>query len=143
MGNFNKKWSKKVPVTTIDASLDKYSQDKRVLAKLQEDKEWLAKVGLPDLYYEEQAKIKAEKQQNLDFQKVNNLKINDDIKDYKNDKVVLKKLAMMNKIIEESGLPDAYYKHQARLLYDNQNTEELLVAHEPMPEYNAPKEEEK
>ena len=61
MENSKEEWSKKVPVTTIDASLDKYSQDKRILAKLQEDKEWLAKVGMPDLYYEEQAKIQAEK----------------------------------------------------------------------------------
>ena len=104
MENSSKKWRKKVPITTIDASLDKYSQDKRILAKLQEDKEWLAKVGMPDLYYEEQAKIKAKKQQNLDAQKVNNVR---------------------------------------SLLYENQNTAELLVASEPMPKYNAPKQEEK
>ncbi len=104
MENSEEEWSKKVPVTTIDASLDKYRYGKRVLAKLQEDKEWLAKVGMPDLYYEEQAKIKAKKQQNLNAQKVNKVK---------------------------------------SLLYENQNTEKLLVAHEPMPEYNAPKQEEK
>ena len=77
------------------------------------------------------------------IEKVNKLKsptitINDDIKDYKNDKFVLKKLALMTKIIEESGLPDAYYAHQASLY---QNTEELSVASEPMVEYNAPKQE--
>ena len=103
MENLNKKWRKKVPVSIIDASLDKYSQDKRVLAKLQEDKEWLAKVGMPDLYHEEQAKLKAKKPQNLVAQKANEVK---------------------------------------SLLYETQNTEALLVAHEPMPEYNAPKQAE-
>ena len=75
--------------------------------------------------------------------KVPTYTIDESLKKHQNDKFVLKKLAMMNKIIEESGLPDAYYAHQARLLYENQNTEELSVVHEPMTEYNAPKPEEK
>ena len=62
--------------------------------------------------------------------------INNDLKKYKNDRRFAKKFAMMNKMIEESGLPDAYYAHQASLY---QNNEELSVASEPIIEYNAPK----
>ena len=64
------------------------------------------------------------------------IRLNNDLKKYKDGKHFEKKFAMMNKMLEESGLPDAYYEQQARLLYENQNTEELSVAHEPMPEYN-------
>ena len=104
MENSKEEWTEKVSVNTIVDDLERYRHGKRVLAKLQKDKEWFAKVGMPDLYYEEQAKIRAKKQQELDAQKLNNGK---------------------------------------SILYKNQNTEELLVAHEPMPEYNAQKQEEK
>ena len=127
MENSSKKWRKKVPITTIDASLDKYSQDKRILAKLQEDKEWLAKVGMPDLYYEEQAKIQAE-----------------------NGKRVLAKVAEAKKMYDAGEFPPFVYDDTAPGpetfdTYTNVllNTEKQLVAHEPMPEYNAPKQEEK
>ena len=147
MENSSKKWSKKVPVTIIDAELDKYSQDKRILAKLQEDKEWLAKVGMPDLYYEEQAKIKAE-MEDLDPKKVSIGKVNNDLKKYKKAKWVLVKLAEAERILEESPLPDLYYERQAEIAAkyrygDTIIDEELSVAHEPMREYNAPKQEEK
>ena len=104
MENSKEEWTEKVSVTTIVDDLERYRHGKRVLAKLQKDKEWFAKVGMPDLYYEEQAKKRAKKQQDPDAQKINHVK---------------------------------------SVLYENQNTEELLVAHEPMPEYNVPKQEEK
>ena len=85
------KWKDKVPAYTIDESLDKYRNGKRVLEKLAEANRMIAKTGLPDIYYERQAEIEAKGRR------------------YDADVFVQK----------------------------------LAVAHEPQPEYNAPKEEEK
>ena len=84
-------WKNKVPPYTIDESLGKYRNGKRVLEKLAEANKMIAKTGLPDIYYERQAEIEAK------------------------------------------GL-----RYDTALL-----TQELAVAHEPQPEYNAPKQEEK
>ena len=85
------KWKDKVPPYTIDESLGKYRNGKRVLEKLAEANKMIAKTGLPDIYYERQAEIEAK-----------------------------------------------------RPRYDTTlSNQELAVAHEPQPEYNAPKQEEK
>ena len=85
------KWKDKVPPYTIDESLGKYRNGKRVLEKLAEANKMIAKTGLPDIYYERQAEIEAKGR-----------------------------------------------RYDTALF-----TQELAVAHEPQPEYNAPKQEEK
>ena len=47
MENSKEEWTEKVSVTTIVDDLERYRHGKRVLAKLQKDKEWFAKVGMP------------------------------------------------------------------------------------------------
>ena len=84
----------------------------------------------------------------LDPKKVSIVKVNNDLKKYQKAKWVLAKLAAAEKILAESPLPDLYYERQAEIAaeyrYNDRLIEEkLLVAHEPMPEYNAPKQEEK
>ena len=66
-------------------------------------------------------------------------KINDDLKKYQNDPCVLKKLAEVEKSIEENGGYEAIFEALRRYdLYDTP-TVELSVAHEPEAEYGAPK----
>ena len=84
----------------------------------------------------------------LDPKKVSIVKVNNDLKKYQKAKWVLAKLAAAEKILAESPLPDLHYERQAEIAaeyrYNDRLIEaELLVAHEPMPEYNAPKQEEK
>ena len=84
----------------------------------------------------------------LDPKKVSIRKVNTDLKKYQKAKWVLAKLAEAERILEESPLPDLYYERQAEIAAayrysDTLINGELLVAHEPIPEYNAPKQEEK
>ena len=85
-----KDFDKNVPTYTIDESLEKYQNSKRVLELLAEANKWLENTQLPDIYYERQAEIETEHRYDT---------------------------ASMN--------------------------EPLAVACEPMPTYNAPKQEKK
>jgi hypothetical protein len=49
---------------------------------------------------------------NLDKAKIPVVKINDDLKKYRNQPNVLKKLKRMNDILEEIGMPEEYYRQQ-------------------------------
>ena len=54
-----KDFDKNVPTYTIDESLEKYQNSKRVLELLAEANKWLENTQLPDIYYERQAEIEA------------------------------------------------------------------------------------
>lgn len=55
------------PTVTVDDTIGDYSNDKRVLKKLAQMNKIIAKSGLPDIYYEKQAKIKAIRPYNTDI----------------------------------------------------------------------------
>ena len=58
MDNFIKKLDKtKVSVIGINDDLKKYKNDKRFKKKLDEANKMIAEIGMPDIYYESQAKI--------------------------------------------------------------------------------------
>ena len=54
-----KDFDKNVPTYTIDESLEKYQNSKRVLELLAEANKWLENTQLPDIYYEMQAETEA------------------------------------------------------------------------------------
>ena len=55
-----KDFDKNVPTYTIDESLEKYQNSKRVLELLAEANKWLENTQLPDIYYERQAETASE-----------------------------------------------------------------------------------
>ena len=58
MDNFIKKLDKtKVSIIGINDDLKKYKDDKRFKKKLDEANKMIAEIGMPDIYYENQAKI--------------------------------------------------------------------------------------
>ena len=50
MENSKEEWTEKVSVNTIVDDLERYRQGKRVLAKLQKDKEWNGFYAAPEKY---------------------------------------------------------------------------------------------
>ena len=69
------------------------------------------------------------------------MKIDESLKDYRNDKFFLKKLENFNKFIERVGLPPEYYESQAAIYADAlSSADSLMVAHEPQTEYGKKKE---
>ena len=73
--------------------------------------------------------------------RINNITIDDDFEDYRNDKFFVKKLADFNEFIERVGLPPEYYESQAATYADAlSSADSLMVAHEPQPEYGKKKE---
>lgn len=83
-------------------------------------------------------------------QKVPIITIVDDLERYRHGKRVLAKVAEAKKMYDAGEFPPFVYDDTAPGpetfdTYTNAllNTEKQLVAHEPMPEYNAPKQEEK
>ena len=80
----------------------------------------------------------------LDPNKVSIVRINDDLKKYQNDKRILAKVARMNAILAEGGLPDCIYEMQEKIEAEKSYEallvdKELSVACEPAPEYNSSK----
>ena len=80
----------------------------------------------------------------LDPNKVSIVRINDDLKKYQNDKRILAKVARMNAILAEGGLPDCIYEMQAKIEAEKGYeallvAEELSVACEPTPKYGSSK----
>ena len=69
-------------------------------------------------------------------------KINKDLDKYKNDPRVLKKVAEDQKWLQENGGIEEIIEALRRLEAYDTTTVELTVAHEPQPEYGAPKETE-
>ena len=73
--------------------------------------------------------------------RINNITIDDNFEDYRNDKFFVKKLADFNEFIERVGLPPEYYESQAALYADAlSSADSLMVAHEPQTEYGKKKE---
>ena len=82
--------------------------------------------------------------------KVPTYTIDESLKKHQKDKRVLAKLAEAKRMYDAGEFPPFVYEDTAPGpetfdTYTNAmlNTEQQLVAHEPMPEYNAPKQEEK
>ena len=73
--------------------------------------------------------------------RINNITIDDDFEDYRNDKFFIKKLDDFNKFIEKVGTPPEYHESQAATYADAlSSADSLMVAHEPQPEYGKKKE---
>ena len=73
--------------------------------------------------------------------RINKIVIDDNFKDYRNDKFFLKKLDEFNEFIERVGLPAEYYESQAATYADDfSSADSLMVAHEPQTEYGKKKE---
>ena len=73
--------------------------------------------------------------------RINNITIDDNFEDYRNDKFFVKKLDDFNKFIEKVGMPPEYYESQAAIYTDAlSSADSLMVAHEPQTEYGKKKE---
>ena len=68
------------------------------------------------------------------------MKINDDLKKYRNGKRVLEKVAKANALIARVGLPSDLHENQV-VTYENtlRDTEQSAAACEPQAAYGAPK----
>ena len=80
--------------------------------------------------------------------KVPTYTIDESIGNHQNDERILAKVARMNAILAEGGLPDCIYEMQAKIEAEEGYAallveEELSVACEPAPEYNSSKPTEK
>jgi hypothetical protein len=52
---------------------------------------------------------------NFDSGKVPIVKLNDDLKKYRNQPYFVNKLKRMNEILESTGMPEEYYRHQEQI----------------------------
>ena len=73
--------------------------------------------------------------------RINNITIDDNFEDHRNDKFFVKKLDDFNEFIEKVGMPPEYYESQAATYADAlSSADSLMVVHEPQTEYGKKKE---